>query len=576
MDFQRIVVWVVFCFSLVLLWDRWEVAHGHKPMFFPAPAPAVAASASKTSPPAAIASLPSVPAGSVPGRVPGAESSADSSSAVPVKPVEIVTDVLRIDIDPQGGSIVRAVLRKENRATNWKAEGLAGFISGQKPGPKSHELLFDHSTEREYEGQTGLIGGDAFPNHRNTRFTVLPGPTALASGEKTLQVVLEGRSGGVMLRKTFVFQRAHYDVQVQQEVKNLGPKPISPSLYLQLVRDNGTTGEEGSFYKTYTGPATYTDQDHYRKIPFKKIAENDATVPPPATNGWVAMVQHYFLTAWIPQGTMRREFYVRALSDRLFAVGTLFPLGTIAPGASVTRDAILYVGPQDHRELATLAPGLERVEDYGWLDPIAKPLFWLLTSLHRLVGNWGWAIVALTLLIKLAFYPLSAAGYKSMAKMKELAPRMQRLKEQFGEDKQKLQLAMMELYKKEKVNPLGGCLPIMVQIPVFIALYWVLLGSVEMRNAPWILWIHDLATPDPWFVLPVVMMCTSWIQFRLQPTPPDPVQARMMMIMPFAFGIMFFFFPAGLVLYYVLNNGLSILQQWRINQVIARAKRVAA
>ncbi len=574
MDFQRILVWVVFCFSLVLLWDRWEVAHGHKPMFFPVPTQAAAGAGAAGGAAGGAVPAAGAAAGAQPGTVPGAD--AGASGAAPVKPVEIVTDVLRIDIDPQGGTIVRAVLRKQHRATNWKAQGLAGFISGQKPGPKTHEVLFDHSADREYEGQTGLIGGDGFPNHRNTRFTVLPGPTTLENGQDTLRVVLEGQSGGVMLRKTFVFRRGHYDVNVQQEVKNVGDKAVTPSLYLQLVRDNGTTGEEGSFYKTYTGPATYTNEDHYRKIPFKKIAESDVTLPPAAKDGWVAMVQHYFLTAWIPQGSMQREFYVRALSDRLFSVGTIFPLGTIAPGASVTRDAILYVGPQDHRELAALAPGLERVEDYGWLDPIAKPLFWLLSALHRVVGNWGWAIVALTMLIKLAFYPLSAAGYKSMAKMKELAPRMQRLKEQCGEDKQKLQLAMMELYKQEKVNPLGGCLPIMVQIPVFIALYWVLLGSVEMRNAPWILWIHDLATPDPWFVLPAIMMATSWIQYRLQPTPPDPVQARMMMIMPFAFGVMFFFFPSGLVLYYVLNNGLSILQQWRINQVIARSKKAAA
>jgi YidC/Oxa1 family membrane protein insertase len=221
-----------------------------------------------------------------------------------------------------------------------------------------------------------------------------------------------------------------------------------------------------------------------------------------------------------------------------------------------------------------LSPGLDRVADYGWLDPIAKPLFWLLGFLYRLVGNWGWAIVVLTILIKLAFYPLAAAGFKSMARMKEMAPRLAALKEQYGEDKQRLQVAMMELYKKEKINPVGGCLPIVVQIPVFIALYWVLLGSVEMRNSPWILWIHDLANPDPWFVLPALMMITSWIQFKLQPTPPDPVQAKMMMIMPLVFGVMFFFFPSGLVLYYVLNNGLSMLQQWRINQSIAGAKKL--
>jgi YidC/Oxa1 family membrane protein insertase len=249
-------------------------------------------------------------------------------------------------------------------------------------------------------------------------------------------------------------------------------------------------------------------------------------------------------------------------------------MGSIEPGASAAQQAVLYVGPQDQARLEELSPKLELVADYGWLGVIAKPLFLLLGWLHRLIGNWGWSIVALTVLVKLALYPLAAAGFKSMARMKEVAPRLQALKEQYGDDKQRLQVAMMELYKKEKINPAGGCLPIVVQIPVFIALYWVLLGSVEMRNSPWILWIHDLASPDPWFVLPAIMMATSYWQVKLQPTPPDPVQAKMMMIMPLVFGVMFFFFPSGLVLYYVENNALSMLQQWRINHTIAKSKKV--
>jgi YidC/Oxa1 family membrane protein insertase len=361
---------------------------------------------------------------------------------------------------------------------------------------------------------------------------------------------------------------------VLHEVQNIGTETLAPSLYLQLTRDNGGTDGDSRFYKTYTGPALYTDAEHYHKVPFEDIAKHDAFTPKEADNGWLAMVQHYFLSAWIPPAGVARDYYTRPISDKLFAVGAILPLGKIEPGGKAVDQAVLYAGPQNQAALEALSPGLDRVADYGWLDPIAKPLFWLLGFLYRLVGNWGWAIVVLTILIKLAFYPLAAAGFKSMARMKEMAPRLAALKEQYGEDKQRLQVAMMELYKKEKINPVGGCLPIVVQIPVFIALYWVLLGSVEMRNSPWILWIHDLANPDPWFVLPALMMITSWIQFKLQPTPPDPVQAKMMMIMPLVFGVMFFFFPSGLVLYYVLNNGLSMLQQWRINQSIAGAKKL--
>jgi YidC/Oxa1 family membrane protein insertase len=284
------------------------------------------------------------------------------------------------------------------------------------------------------------------------------------------------------------------------------------------------------------------------------------------------MIQHYFVTAWVP-AKGERQFYARAVDKNLYSIGTLLPLGAIAPGASASGQATLYIGPQDQNVLAKIAPGLDLVVDYGWLTFLAKPIYWLLEFLHRIVGNWGWAIVLLTVLIKAAFYPLSAASYKSMAKMKEVTPRLTKLREQYGADKQKLNTAMMELYRSEKINPLGGCLPILVQIPVFISLYWVLLASVEMRNAPWTLWVKDLATPDAWFILPALMMATMWIQYKLNPTPPDPVQAKVMMFMPLIFGVMFFFFPAGLVLYWLTNNILSIAQQWYVTKQIEKAKK---
>jgi len=579
MEFQRSLIWIVFGFSLILLWDRWEVYQGRNPTFFPAmsgqvvkpvDAPQAPLPANAGGPDAGLP-----PVAGAPGAAPTDAALPEGKSTVAAEIVHIETDLMRVDFDAQGAVVVRAELLHQHAATQWTALGLAGFITRNKPQTAEDVVLFDQEGGRTYLAQSGLVGapeGSSFPNHRNTRFTVLPGARALADGQQDLVVRFEGEAGGVVLRKTFTFHRGRYDIGVQHEVQNTSAAAVTPSLYLQLMRDKSKTDEESSFYKTYTGPAVYSDADHFHKISFDDIAKKDAFQPKPADNGWVAMVQHYFLSAWIPAAGTQRAFYTGQYGED-FLVGTKIGLGTLAPGAKAQLDAVLYAGPQNQKALDALAPGLDRVADYGWLDPIAKPLFWLLIFLEGLVGNWGWAIVLLTILIKIAFYPLAAAGFKSMARMKELAPRMQQLKERFGEDKQKLQVAMMELYKQEKINPLGGCLPLLVQIPVFIALYWVLLGSVEMRNAPWILWIHDLATPDPWFVLPALMMLTSWIQFTLQPTPPDPVQAKMMMIMPFVFGVMFFFFPSGLVLYYVLNNGLSILQQWRINKVIAAGKK---
>jgi YidC/Oxa1 family membrane protein insertase len=583
MEFQRALIWIVFGMSLILLWDRWQVSQGRAAFFFPSvvqtpaaastPQPGTVTPAAGNAPAAPANSSAAPPAGAVPG------TEANAAAAQPDEIVHVETDLFKADFDAQGAVFMRAELLEQFEATKWTSEGIAGFITRDKAVAKEHVVLLDRSAAREYLAQSGLIGlsdAKALPNHVSTRYSVLPGPRHMMPGQPEIQVAFEAQSGGVRLRKIFVFRRGHYDVEVRHEIENVGAEPVSPSLYLQITRDNGKAEDDSSFYKTYTGPAVYSEAEHFRKISFDDIAKGEAAQPKPADNGWLAIVQHYFLSAWVPAPGAQRDFYTSKISDHLFAVGAKVALGTLGPGAHVESKAVLYIGPQDQKALEAIAPGLDRVADYGWLDPIAKPLFWLLGYLFRLVGNWGWAIVLLTLLIKLAFYPLAAAGFKSMARMKEVAPQLQKLKERYGDDKQKMQGAMMELYKQEKINPLGGCLPILVQIPVFIALYWVLLGSVEMRNAPWILWIHDLATPDPWLVLPALMMLTSWIQYTLQPTPPDPVQARMMMIMPFVFGIMFFFFPSGLVLYYVLNNALSILQQWRINRVIAASRVKAA
>jgi YidC/Oxa1 family membrane protein insertase len=493
-----------------------------------------------------------------------------AESAAKAPPVVIQTDLMKVEIDPDGAVVSRAELLKEKVAPDWTASGLLGLVTGKTHDADRHTVLLEVSPARVYVAQTGVVGG-SFPNHR-TPFSVVEGPREIAAGQDSLAASFVSESGGVRVTKTFTFHRGRYDIDVTHEVANIGDAPVTPSVYLQILRDGNKPEGESKMYSTYTGPVVYSSQEKFRKVDFASIEKNKAELPKPADNGWVGVIQHYFVTAWLPaQG--ERQFYAREVEKNLYSIGTLLPLGTVAPGASVSDKATLYVGPQNQDVLAKLAPGLDLVVDYGWLTFLAKPIYWLLEFLHGIVGNWGWAIVLLTVLIKAAFYPLSAASYKSMAKMKEVTPRLTKIREQYGDDKQKLNTAMMELYRNEKINPLGGCLPIVVQIPVFISLYWVLLASVEMRNAPWMLWVRDLATPDAWFILPGLMMATMFIQYKLNPTPPDPVQAKVMMFMPLIFGGMFFFFPAGLVLYWLTNNILSIAQQWYVTQQIAKAKK---
>lgn len=578
MDLQRTILWVIFAMSLLFLWDRWQIYQGRPPMLGTAPAPTAEKKADGAPPPAAApadASVPTATAKAEPAAVPGAAAAAPSVAAAAER-VRIETDLVRADIDPNGAVLARLEMLQQRVAPDWTQTGLLALLTGKKQDKEQNVVLLDVNANRVYLAQTGLIGappGTSFPNHR-TPFRFAGGATRLGAGQDALAVKFVAEAGGVELVKTYTFKRGRYDIEVRHEVRNAGAEPVAPSLYLQLLRDGNKPEGESPFYYTFTGPAVYTEQGKFQKIDFSDIEKGKQSHVTSADNGWISVIQHYFVAAWVPPQGAKREIYTRQVDKNLYAVGSILPLAPIAPGASVSTQATLFIGPQDQNALEAIAPGLDLVVDYGWLTFIAKPLFWLLEFLHKLVGNWGWAIVALTVLVKAAFYPLSAASYKSMARMKEVTPRMMKIREQYADDKQKMNLAMMELYKNEKINPLGGCLPILVQIPVFIALYWVLLASVEMRNAPWILWVKDLATPDPWFVLPLLMMATMWIQYKLNPTPPDPVQAKVMMLMPFIFGVMFFFFPAGLVLYWLVNNILSIAQQWYVTRQIAKAKPV--
>ncbi|KNH08826.1 Inner membrane protein translocase component YidC, long form [Candidatus Burkholderia brachyanthoides] len=546
MDIKRTVLWVIFFVSVVMLFDNWQRDHGRPSMFFPS-ATQQAKTASNPAPGSAPAGtqpseMPNAPAGTA---APGTTTPPATAQAQLVK---FTTDVYSGEIDTRGGTLSKLSLVKE----------------GNGKQPNLYVTLFDHTANHTYLARTGLLGGD-FPNH-NDVFTPVPGATSLSPDAKTLKIAFESPvKGGVKVIKTYTFTRGSYVINVDTKIENVGTTPVvSPKVYMEIVRDS-TPVETPRFSHTFIGPAVYTDAKHFQKIDFSDIDKNKATFEPSADNGWIAMVQHYFASAWIPAQGVKRDIYVQKIDPALYRVGLTQAVPAIASGQSADADARLFAGPEEECMLKGIAPGLDLVKDYGMVTIIAKPLFWLLEKIHSYVGNWGWAIVLLTLLIKAVFFPLSAASYKSMARVKEITPRMQQIRERFKRDPQKMNAQLMDLYKTEKVNPFGGCLPVVIQIPVFISLYWVLLSSVEMRGAPWIGWIHDLSQVDPYYILPVLMAVSMFLQTKLNPTPPDPVQAKMMMFMPIAFSVMFFFFPAGLVLYYVVNNVLSIAQQYYLH-----------
>ncbi|AEA62480.1 membrane protein insertase YidC [Burkholderia gladioli] len=550
MDIKRTVLWVIFFMSAVMLYDNWQRAHGRQSMFFPNVTQTTGASSTDASSGASAA-------GGAPAALPAASTTAPDSTA-PIAQAQLVkfsTDVYDGEIDTRGGTLAKLTLKKE----------------GDGKQPDLFVTLFDHTKDHTYLARTGVTGGN-FPNHNDLYTPAAGNPSALAAGQDSMKLSFESQEkGGVKVVKTYTFTRGSYVIGVDTKIDNVGTAPVTPTVYMEIVRDS-TPVETPLFSHTFLGPAVYTDQKHFQKITFSDIDKNKAEYISSADNGWVAMVQHYFASAWIPQQGVKRDIYVEKIDPSLYRVGVKEQVKTIEPGQSADVSARLFAGPEEERVLEGIAPGLDLVKDYGWVTIIAKPLFWLLQKIHGYVGNWGWSIVLLTLLIKAVFFPLSAASYKSMARMKEITPRMQALRERFKSDPQKMNAALMELYKTEKVNPFGGCLPVVIQIPVFISLYWVLLASVEMRGAPWILWIHDLSQRDPFFILPVLMAGSMFLQTRLNPTPPDPVQAKMMMFMPIAFSVMFFFFPAGLVLYYVVNNVLSIAQQYYITRTIGKKK----
>jgi YidC/Oxa1 family membrane protein insertase len=574
MDTRRLILFFIFTFSLVMLWDAWQKQQARlNPPAQQTAAKAPAAGVPTPAVPLAVPGAAPATTAAVPGPVAAVPAVPGVAPAVAPSKALVRTDIFAAEITSEGGDL-RYLEFLQHKSTLDKTKTFVML------GP-----------QHNYFAQTGLLAaGVEMPTHK-TLFALAGGTYELKPGENKLAVRMEAampvNGGAIKVAKIYTFTRGSYVIDIAYEITNGGSTPIVPSAYLQMVRDGKAPDGDSKFMQTFTGAAFFNEKENFHKQDFSDI-EKGKTIPVKAApDGWAGMIQHYFAVAWLPpkEGAganwngASREFYTKKVSENFYSAGMIIPAGTVAPGATLKFDARLFAGPQDQDMLAAIQPGLNLVVDYGWLTIIAQPMFELLKWLHKMLGNWGLAIIALTVIIKAAFFPLSAASYKSMARMKKVTPRLTALRERYGSDRMKMNQAMMELYKEEKINPLGGCLPIVIQIPVFIALYWTLLASVEMRHAPFYLWITDLSAPDTLFgtlpgldmpvgLLPIIMAVSMFIQTKMNPTPPDPIQAKMMLIMPVVFSVFFFFFPAGLVLYWVVNNVLSIAQQWQITRMI--------
>ncbi len=541
MDFQRLLLVIALSFVLLMLYQAWEKDYGPHP---------VEVTTTTATAPNELPAAP-VPAAAMPPSVGPALQSA--------KRISVVTDTFHAEIDTEGGDIRRVDLVRYP-------------VAADKPDEPYR--LMDDSPEHLFIAQSGLRSGAEtsaaqVPDHYAV-YTADQTEYQMAPGQDELSVPLHWRSPtGVSVDKVLTFHRGTHVIEVRYDVQNHSSDPWTAYAYYQLQRAKPTEKPSAFGVHTYTGGVIHGGEVKYEKVSFEEM--DKSALNKKLAGGWAAMIQHYFLGAWIPPKGQTDDYYSKALGDGRYLLGLIGPGQSVAPGQRGAFEARLYVGPKKQDHLGAVADGLELTIDYGKLTILAEPIFWLLKTIHKLVNNWGWSIILLTLLIKLAFFHLSATSYKSMANMRKLQPRLQALKERFGDDRQALNESMMKMYREEKINPLGGCLPIVVQIPVFIALYWVLLESVELRQAPFIFWIHDLSTKDPFFVLPILNGVSMLIQQRLNPTPMDPIQAKVMMVLPVMFTAFFAFFPAGLVLYWVVNSVLSITQQWYITRWVVKA-----
>ena len=560
MDNQRLILFIALSFVSLMLFQAWQEDYGQDAAQQTSPA---AVSQTQSEVPAPIGASSSaggdeVPIAPAPQQATGPAVSGVDNKIEGQQRITVRTDLLSVELDTLGGDI--------------RVVDLLAFPVDLKQPDIPFRLMSDTGAQL-FVTQTGFAVNAASkgmaPDHTSL-YQASNSHFALQEGEDTLTVELSWQSdNGISVTKQYLFHRGRYDIELKYIVENNSTQPWSGSFYRQMQRTQFGEDTSMMFIQTYMGGVIYTPEEKYEKVDFSDMQDSNLLLQN-VQDGWVSMMQHYFLGAWIPASGSENTFYTRYLSKNYrYLLGMQSSLVEIAPGSREEFTSTYYIGPKDQITLETLAPGLELTVDYGVLTVIAKPLFWLMNQLHGIFGNWGWSIIFLTLIVKLVFYKLSETSYRSMANMRRLQPRLKALKERHGDDRQAMNKAMMEIYKKEKINPLGGCLPIVVQIPVFIALYWVLLESVELRQAPFILWIDDLSASDPYFVLPLLMGASMFIQQKLNPQPLDPMQAKIMMLLPVMFTVFFLFFPAGLVLYWVVNNSLSIAQQWVITKRIA-------
>ena len=552
MENIRFLLITGFFVTLFLLYQAWQADYGKQ-----TPGPAAPQTTGSTAVPGSDASdKPEIPGTATQDRRPAvARQDAVATPAQSANTVTVKTDNYRLHIDPHGAGIVKVELLKYPVSVDT---------------PDQPFVLMDRSEELLYITQGGLLSKEEAPTHKS-EFKTDQDEYQLGNNQKTLDVPFYWSSGNITVKKIFEFQRDNYQVHVHYEITNNGQSPWAGQSYIQLKRDKPKKKKGfGSGRYTFTGAVISSPEKRYKKISFKDIDEEELNED--IVNGWAAMIQHYFVTALVPaEKTASYHYYTMAQTDGNYAIGMVTPSVSVGPGETRAIDESMYLGPAVQKDLEQVADGLELTVDYGKLWFIAKPLFWCLSKLHGLTHNWGWSIILVTVFLKLVFYPLSAAGYRSMAKMKKVQPRLTAIRERYQDDKTRQNQAMMQLYKEEKINPLGGCLPIVIQIPVFLAFYYMLLESVEMRQAGFIFWLHDLSSPDPYYILPVLMGITMFIGQKLNPAPPDPIQAKVMSFLPLIFTVVFAALQSGLVLYYFVNNVLSICQQWLITRQLEQS-----
>jgi YidC/Oxa1 family membrane protein insertase len=562
MDNIRFLLVMAMLMISYMLWESWQIDYGPKPQAFVSDKPLVDSS------------NPAIDtATGQPGNVQQGTSASDTSPRV----ISVKTDVIALEIDTEGGTLRNLDLlqyphEKENTYVS-KAYELIGMQAPEKD--LSPIRLFNSAPEDLFLAQSGLVASGrsaAAPDHHSTYSSEKTG-YELQEGQDELSVPLTWtNSRGLRITKTFTFKRGSYAVGVTHKVANQSAAPWSGRQYSQLLRAEHSDKSNNSFIRTFSGGAIYTDKDKFQKIKFDEMADRNLDVT--AQGGWTGFIQHYFASAWIPPNDQENHFYTKALNNARFVIGSYSQDLNVEPGSEGVFSAQMFVGPKIQPVMEAIAPGLELTVDYSWLTVIAKPIYWLLNKIYSYVGNWGLAIIGVTFFIKALFFKLSKASFQSMAKMRKIQPRLKELQERYADDRQKFNTEMMAMYKREKVNPLGGCLPILVQIPVFISLYWVLIETVELRQADFMLWIQDLSVQDPFYLLPIVYGITMKIQQGLNPAPIDPLQAQVMKMFPIVFTVFFLFFPSGLVVYWICNNSLSIIQQWYITKhVLAEDER---